>query len=229
MRLAAIVFLLCLILTGLPLHTCGQRRSVSGPTDPRELEKFLDSIFAEEMNKQNIPGAVFIFVKDGKVFFSKGYGFANLEKQQHASPEQTPFRIGSISKVFTATAVAQLADRKRINLHTDVNQYLTKLKVAATFPEPVTPVYLITHSAGFDEIRPGTQGPNAASVLPLADFLRPRLMRIRPPGEVIAYSTYGITLAGPLAHVSRQGCLRSHLSRQGCLRCASPEDHLTLK
>src|SRR6185503_11116644 len=120
--------------------------------DPKELEAFIDKIITEEMEREHIPGAEFVFVKDNKVFFSKGYGFANLERQQRATPEQTLFRIGSISKVFTATAVVQLADRKRLNLQTDVNQYLTRLKVAATFPEPVTPAHLITHTAGFDEI-----------------------------------------------------------------------------
>lgn len=214
MRRAAIAFLLSLIV-GWPLHICGQRKSVNGPTDPRELEKFLDAILAEQMEKQHIPGAVFIFVKDGKVFFSKGYGFANLERQQRVVPEQTLFRIGSISKVFTATAVLQLADRKRINPHTDVNRYLRKLKVAETFPEPVTAAHLITHTAGFDEIRPGTQGPNAASVLPLADFLRTRLVRIEAPGETIAYSTYGITLAGLLIEevsgMSFESCLAKNV------------------
>ncbi|HKY44533.1 MAG TPA: hypothetical protein VJM50_15700, partial [Pyrinomonadaceae bacterium] len=46
-----------------------------GPTDVRELEQFLDKIFTEEMEKAHIPGAVFVFVKDGAVLFSKGYGF----------------------------------------------------------------------------------------------------------------------------------------------------------
>ena len=198
MRQTAIASLLSLILLGWPLHVRGQCKSGNGPTDPRELERFLDVIFAEQMEKQHIPGAVLIFVKDGKVFFSKGYGFANLERQQRVVPQRTLFRIGSISKVFTATAIVQLADRGRINLHADVNRYLKKLQVAATFPEPVTAAHLITHTAGFDEIRPGTQGPDAASVLPLADFLRTRLVRVQPPGETIAYSTYGITLAGLL-------------------------------
>src|SRR6185436_7558406 len=135
---------------------------------PKELEKFLDPIFSEQMEKEHIPGAVFVFVKDGRMFFSKGYGFANVERSQRVVPDQTIFRIGSISKVFTANAVVQLADRGRIDLKTDVNRYLTKIKIAATYPAPVTASHLLTHTAGFDEIRPGTQGPSAASVLPLA-------------------------------------------------------------
>lgn len=206
--------LLCLALIVWPLPlTSAQRKTLDGPSDAKEMETFLDRLFTAEMEKQHIPGAVFVFVKDGQVFFSKGYGYANLEKGQRVAPERTLFRIGSISKVFTATALVQLADRRRINLHADVNRYLTKLKVPATFTEPVTAAQLLSHTAGFDEIRPGTQGPTAESVLPLADFLRPRLVRIRRPGEVIAYSTYGITLAGLLVEEVSHLSFESYLTR----------------
>ncbi|HKR58541.1 MAG TPA: serine hydrolase domain-containing protein, partial [Pyrinomonadaceae bacterium] len=198
LRFRVVILSFVLLASALQFPSNAQQKFVNGPTDPKELETFVDKIFTEQMEREHIPGAEFVFVKDGKVFFSKGYGFANLEKQQPVVPEQTIFRIGSISKVFTATAVVQLADRGRLKLHTDVNRYLKKLKVPATFPGPVTPAHLITHTAGFDEIRPGTQGPSAESVLPLADFLSTRLKRISPAGETVAYSTYGITLAGLL-------------------------------
>jgi CubicO group peptidase (beta-lactamase class C family) len=198
LRLRVVILSFVLFASALQFPSYSQQKFVNGPTDPKELETFVDKVFTEQMERQRIPGAEFVFVKDGRIFFSKGYGFANLERQQPMVPEQTIFRIGSISKVFTATAVVQLADRGHLKLHADVNRYLKKLKVPATFPEPVTPAHLITHTAGFDEIRPGTQGPSAESVLPLADFLSTRLKRISPAGETIAYSTYGITLAGLL-------------------------------
>ena len=168
----------------------------NGPNDMKEFEQFLDSFFAERMQKEHIPGAAFVFIKDNKVFFKKGYGFANLERQQRVSPDSTIFRIGSISKVFTADAVIQLADQGKINLHTDVNQYLKRVKIPNSFAEPVTAAHLISHTAGFDEIRPGTQAPDQESVLPLGDFLRSRLVRLWRPGQIPMYSTYGITLAG---------------------------------
>ncbi len=52
-----------------------------GPTDPAELEAFLDVFFAEKMEELHIPGAAFVMVKDGEVFFAKGYGYADLENQ----------------------------------------------------------------------------------------------------------------------------------------------------
>jgi CubicO group peptidase (beta-lactamase class C family) len=166
--------------------------------DSAELARFVDTLIAAQMAKENIPGAVFLLVKDGRVLYQRGYGFANVARRQPVDPERTIWRIGSISKVFTATAVAQLADRGRFRLGDDVNRYLTRIKVPATFPEPVTFEHLLTHTAGFDEIRPGTRAETAAGLLPLGDFLTNKLIRLRPPGRTISYSTYGITLGGYL-------------------------------
>lgn len=135
-RLRVLAMGVLLLSLQMHLRVYGQSKILNGPTDPKELEKFLDNLFREEMEKQHVPGAVFVFVKDGKVFFSKGYGFSNVERAQRVVPEKTIFRIGSISKVFTATAVVQLADRRRLSLHADVNQYLRKLKVPGTYPQP---------------------------------------------------------------------------------------------
>src|SRR5262245_66583008 len=81
------------------------QNGADGPSDPQELERFLDGYFAEQMKQQHIPGAAFVLVKEGKVFFKKGYGLADLERKQPVSPDTTIFRIGSIRKVFTAGAV----------------------------------------------------------------------------------------------------------------------------
>ena len=190
---------LCWVNAALPLSRQKQPpANAHGPSNARDLEQFLDKIFTEEMEKEHIPGAAFVFVKDGAVLFSKGYGFVDLERTKPVSAERTIFRIGSISKLFTAMAVVQLADRGKLNLQDDVNRYLKKIKVPATYQQPITAAQLINHTAGLDEIRPGTQAPTSQGVMTLPAFLQTRLTRIRPPGEVISYSTYGITLAGAL-------------------------------
>jgi CubicO group peptidase (beta-lactamase class C family) len=123
---------------------------------------------------------------------------ANVDTGRPVDPEVTIWRIGSISKTMTALAVVELASQGRIHLSGDVNSYVTSLEVPETYPLPITVADLLMHTSGLDEIRPGTQAPSAGEVLPLADFLRPRLVRIRPPGQVTAYSTYGSTVAGAL-------------------------------
>jgi CubicO group peptidase (beta-lactamase class C family) len=169
-----------------------------GPADAAEFGSFIDSLISTQLKKENIPGAAFVFVKDGKIFFMKGYGLSNIEKNTVVDPLKTIFRIGSVSKVFTADAILQLADKKKIDLNRDVNTYLTGLKVPSTFPGPITANHILTHTTGLDEIRPGTQGPDAASVQPLNVFLSNKMIRLWPPGEIVMYSTYGITLGGLL-------------------------------
>jgi CubicO group peptidase (beta-lactamase class C family) len=191
-----IVTITVFLLTVASITASAQVKTLNGPDDPKELEQFLDSFFAEQMQREHIPGAAFIFVKNNQVFFKKGYGWANLDRKIPFSPDSTIFRIGSISKVFTADAILQLADRGKLDLHADVNLYLKQFKIPQTFPDSVTAAHLISHTAGFDEIRPGTQAPTADSVLPLSNFLQTRLVRLWRPGQIPMYSTYGITLAG---------------------------------
>jgi CubicO group peptidase (beta-lactamase class C family) len=93
---------------GLPTASPGSR----GPTDPEELEAFLDALLAKQMEDNHIAGAAVAVVKDGKLFFAKGYGYADVEKRIPVDHEQTNFRIGSVGKTFTATAVVQLVTGK---------------------------------------------------------------------------------------------------------------------
>ncbi len=167
----------------------------------KDLETLLDPIFAERMEKLHIPGAVVAVVKDGKIIFTKGYGVADVEKKTLVVPDKTLFRIGSITKVFTATAVMQLADSGKINLTDDVNKYLKGVRVPDTFSQPITFANLLTHTSGLDEISPGRRTSNEAELVPLGAFLKTRIVRHLPPGEVISYSTYNPALA---AHAIEQ-------------------------
>ncbi len=91
----------------------------------------------------------------------------------------------------------QLVDSGRLDLHADVNRYLTSLQVPNTYPEPITTAHLLTHTSGLDELT-GRRVKSTADVLPLHEFLSNRLVRVHPPGEMTSYSSYGIALAGLL-------------------------------
>jgi CubicO group peptidase (beta-lactamase class C family) len=163
-----------------------------------DLTTLVDSVVTAEMARERTPGAGFVFVQDGRVLLSRGYGLANVARERPVVPESTIWRVGSISKVFTATAAMQLVDRDSIELDAPVSRYVHRVTIPSTDPDPVTVRQLLDHTAGFDEIRPGTQAPTRDEVLPLPAFLEGRLVRVRPPGRTIAYSTYGITLAGEM-------------------------------
>src|SRR5215203_7039678 len=95
-----------------------------GPTDPAEMEAFMDKELGKEMEKRHIAGAAVSVVKDGKLFFAKGYGSADIENRIPVDPERTNFRIASITKLFTWTAVMQLTEQGKLDLNADINTYL---------------------------------------------------------------------------------------------------------
>jgi CubicO group peptidase (beta-lactamase class C family) len=106
--------------------------------DAADLEAFLDAFLEEQMAELDVPGAVFVMVKDGEIAFAKGYGFADREREIPWNPARTIVRAGSIVKTVTATALMQLAKEGRIDLDADINLYLSALQVPQTYPEPVT-------------------------------------------------------------------------------------------
>jgi CubicO group peptidase (beta-lactamase class C family) len=165
--------------------------------DPGELETFLNSEMAKQMADNHIPGATISIVKDGHVLLSKGYGDADIEKGKKASADSTLFRLGSLSKLFTWTAVMQLVEEGKVDLHADINKYLKTFRIPATYPQPITVENLLTHTAGFEEGTLGQLVPQTSDLTPLGTWLPKHIpARIFPPGTVTAYSNYGATLAG---------------------------------
>lgn len=167
-----------------------------GPTDAAEMESFLDDLFAQEMEKYPIPGAAVSVVKDGKLFFAKGYGYADVENKIPIDPEQTVFKIGSIGKLFTWTAVMQLVEQGKLDLDADINTYLD-FRIPDTYPQPITFRHLMTHTAGFEDSSFEIYSWNADGVKPVGEWLASHIpARVRPPGEASSYSNYSADLAG---------------------------------
>ncbi len=165
--------------------------------EPAALEMLLADFFEENLVEQNIPGAVFVMVKDGEIFFADGYGYADLEQQIPYDPARTIVRGGSTIKPITALAVMQLAEQGRLDVHADINQYLTSFQLPDTFAEPVTTHHLLHHTSGIDSKFSNTRVHDRAELEPLADYLARELPpRVAPPGEIRNYNDFGIALAG---------------------------------
>lgn len=167
-----------------------------GPTDRAEMEAFLDEELGKEMEKHHIAGAAVSVVKDGELFLAKGYGYADLENGTPVDPERTNFRIGSIAKLFTWTAVMQLAEQGKLDLNADINTYLD-FRIPDTYPRPITLKDLMTHTAGFEDRHYERLAKDPNDLMPPREWLISHMpARVRPPGEVAAYSSYGASLAG---------------------------------
>lgn len=134
-----------------PDQSLGPATQASELTDPKELEDFLDGVMSAQLEGYQIPGATVAVVKDGELFFAKGYGYADLKNREPVVADETLFRVGSVGKVFTATAVMQLVEEGKLDLDADVNTYLVDFKIPDTYPQPITLHHLLTHTAGFEE------------------------------------------------------------------------------
>lgn len=180
-----------------------------GPTTVEEMEAFVDGFMDAKMKSGPVAGAVVVVVKDGQVFFQKGYGYEDVEKRIPVDPTQTLFRPGSVSKLFTWTSVMQLVEQGKLDLDTDVNTYLKDFKVANTFPQPVTLRNIMTHTAGFEDGAVGYLfAKRAEDLLPLNEWLaKHEPARVRPPttnfsdGTSASYSNWATALAGHIVEV----------------------------
>jgi CubicO group peptidase (beta-lactamase class C family) len=160
-----------------------------------DLETFLDGLMPLQLEHADIAGSVVAVVKDGKLLFAKGYGYSDYEKRVPVSPENTLFRPGSISKLFTWTSVMQLVEQGKLDLDRDVNTYLD-FKVPATFGKPTTLRDIMTHRPGLEETIKDLFVGSQQDLRPLAQYLPAHLPhQIYPPGTIPAYSNYATTVA----------------------------------
>jgi len=161
-----------------------------------DLEAFLDGFFPDALARADIAGAVVVVVKDGQVLLEKGYGYSDVQTRAPVDPARTLFRPGSISKLFTWTAVMQLVEQGKLDLDRDVNAYLD-FKIPDAFSKPITLRNLMTHTGGFEEHIKGLMVDDPKRLHGLRDTVVETLpARIYPPGEISAYSNYGAALAG---------------------------------
>lgn len=196
-------------LTSLAATTSTARTDGSRPTEssdptgsafgsPDELETFVDDLMADRIGT-TVPGATIAVVEGETPVLTKGYGYADAETETPVRADETAFRIGSVGKLVTWTAVMQGVERGTLALDDDVDAYLgdSPVEIPATYDAPVTLRHLGTHTAGFESVgSPGlVDDPTNLTSIETA-LVERRPARVRPPGEAVAYSNYGAMLAG---------------------------------
>lgn len=155
----------------------------------RDIENYLDGLSGSE----KFSGSVLVSIEGEKVI-SKGYGMANYELEVPNTPE-TKFRIGSITKQFTAAAILQLCEKGIINLKDTLDKYIPD------YPDgnKVTIHHLLTHSSGiFDHTNTEdfeSKVRKRYSVIDLVDEIK-QLPYIFEPGTKFTYSNSGYVLLG---------------------------------
>ena len=165
-----------------------------------------DKIF-EKWDKPDSPGCAIAVIKDGRIVYKRGYGMANLDHDVPITPS-TVFNIASVSKQFTAAAIALLAQQGKLLLDDEARKYIPELP---DFGTPITIRHLIHHTSGLRSQtalldlagwRIGLDHVTEEDVLGL--LFRQRELNFRP-GEKYEYSnTNYILLAQIVTRVSGQ-------------------------
>lgn len=161
----------------------------------QDVDNWLDGYMPFALERGDLAGAVVVVVKDGQVLTQRGFGYANLARRTPVDPDRTLFRPGSVSKLFTWTAVMQEVEAGRIDLDKDVNAYLD-FQIPAYQGKPVTMRQLMTHTAGFEEHGKRTIFEDPKFRISLADYVKLPPKRIYAAGTTPSYSNYGTALAG---------------------------------
>ncbi|MHB9097434.1 MAG: serine hydrolase [Syntrophales bacterium] len=182
-------------------HAAAARAASSGDV-AKKADRYLEACVQEG----NFSGAV-LMARKGKILISKGYGLANAELNVRNSPS-TIFRLGSLSKQFTAMAIMQLQESKRLSVQDPLSKYIPD------YPEgdKITLHHLLTHTAGIPNL---TELPeyeaymvNPSPILKTIDLFKNRPLDFLP-GEKYKYSNSGYII---LSHVIEKASGKSYES-----------------
>lgn len=170
--------------------------TVSAQTLPEPIGRRIDAVYAK-YSAPSAPGCVVGVYQNGKIVYARGYGSANIEYDAPITP-QTPFIMGSVSKQFTAAAIALLIEDGRIEPTDDVRKYIPELH---DYGKTITIDHLVHHTSGLRDFWTLVQaadmrnddGYDAGDVLRLA--ARQRNLNFEPGAEY-NYSNTGYVLLG---------------------------------
>lgn len=167
----------------------------------------LDKFIEKSMKERKIPGLGIGIVKDGNIMYARGFGYADIENKKEVTPD-TVFRIGSISKTFTAIALMQQWEKGKFQLDDPVLQYLPRSKIRPKKKNapPITFKDLFTHTSGIGELLKKADlfrikhfvNVNREKIYPLNKLFDRKIKLKVNPGEKWAYSNFGFNLLGYL-------------------------------
>ena len=175
------------------LGLAGPKPALDGPAINRQI----DRLVADHVASSGVPGVVVAVTEGDRVVLARGWGVADVESGRPMDPDHTLVRIASLSKTFTATAVAQLEDEGQLDIDADVDDYLTRAKTAGAFSAPVTVRHLMAHTSGYINFNSGRVSKAPIHPEDFEGFIaRTMPPRMHPPGTAVLYTNHGNALAG---------------------------------
>src|SRR5262245_51760467 len=172
----------------------------AAPPSLAEVVAKIDENIEKNRVKQKIVGLSVIIVHDQDVLLAKGYRYADLASKTPANP-QSVYRVGSITKVFTATALMQLRDAEKLSLDDPIEKYLPEFKIKSRFADarPVTFRQVASHFSGLPREAPLPYTYQVVTVFPRTEELIASLAStelIGPADTKFQYSNLGFNILG---------------------------------
>lgn len=174
----------------------------------------LQSLIAHEMKSQRLAGMSIALVDDQRVLWSQGYGWADMQNKQPATP-QTVYRVGSISKLFTATALMQMVEAGQVKLDAPVQALLPQFQMRSRFgpASAITPRQLLAHHAGLPrDLGHGMWTADPARFTTVTTALAQQDAAY-PPQAVFSYSNLGFDVLGHVVEQVAGQSFEGHVQR----------------
>ena len=173
-------------------------RTATTPISAEDIETFTDSVVRTLMQRDHVLGVTVAVVQGNTPLLLKGYGYDRLSPVRRVDPNNSLFRIGSVTKAFTWIVARQELEAGRIAMDKSIGSYLP----ADVYSEdrrfkPITLRELMDHSSGYEDTSLGHLFQLNGAHLTGADsyFRVHRPKRVRQPGEFASYSNFGAALA----------------------------------
>lgn len=161
------------------------------------VKQHISWIAEREMRKHDVVGLSLALIDDQRVVWAEGFGHAD-EANNRPATAGTVYRVGSITKLFTATAAMQLVERGLFDLDRPVTSVLPEFAVNTRFPHapPITLRHLLTHHSGLPpNILRGMWSSRPSGFTTVLDDLMQTYV-LTPPKQVFSYSNLGMTVVG---------------------------------
>lgn len=181
-----------------PAIVQGPQRTLATPISADDIETFTDSVVRSLMQRDHVVGATVAIVQGDTPLLVKGYGFDRLNPIRRVDPNNSLFRVGSISKVFTWIVARQEIEQGRIKLDAPIANYLPDdVYKEDRARKPLTLRDLMAHTAGYEDTSLGHLFTLDQTRLTSTDsyFRQHTPRRVRDSGQFSSYSNFGAALA----------------------------------
>lgn len=176
-----------------------QSSAMQSLDDQQAFDQLVKTKLVAPLQARKIGGAVFVAVRNGKEYYRQAIGYSDVERKIPVDVDKSMFHIASISKTFTATAVAQLKQRGLLDYSDTANSRLKSFQLQQRFQPDINIGNLLTHSTGIPDLFLAAACYDRTSCISLAQFLHERQPAQRAaPGLFTSYSNFSNSVAGQI-------------------------------